>query len=241
MDQCPLPSKDPTGGLIIITSPYGPRGGRLHAGADLGSSDGIEIGTAIGPPTSGKVVRFSDDGPFRPPNGHTAGRNLWFMGDDGSRWKMFHLNRLVVSIDQHVTLADQIAEVGNSGTQAAHLHLEKHSGGWSNPVDFNAELRSVMTQGRFFRTSLPVTPPVPPAGKDWLEMATKEEVEELVRRITQEEILNQDARIKATITAPLNAVLTQIDPAGVAAGKATTPSEPYLRQLVEGIHNKVNE
>lgn len=230
MDQCPLPSRDPSGGLVIITSPFGMRWGRLHAGNDLGSTDGIEVGTPIGPPVPGKVARIAYDGPFRPPNNHTAGHNLWFEGDDGSRWKMFHLNRVTVSAGQHVSLADQIAEVGASGTQAAHLHLEKHAGSWSNPVDFTAELRTVMAEGRFFRTSLPTTPSTPPPGKDWLDMATAAEVEKLVRRIVQEELINKDARDTAFHTVLHDKVMDQLAP--------VTTDPPVLRQLVEQIHNQ---
>lgn len=144
---------------------------------------------------------------------------------------MFHLNRLTVPIGVHVSLADQIAEVGNSGTQAAHLHFEKHAGGWSNPVDFNAELRATMAAGRFFRSSLPVTPPTPPPGKDWLDMASAQEVEELVRRIVQEEMLNKDARDTAFHAKQHAEVMGQLAP--------VTQAEPVLRQLVEKIHNKV--
>lgn len=230
MDQCPLPERDLSGGLVIITSPYGRRGSGTHYGVDIGSRDGIEVGTPIGPPVPGKVVRIAYDGPFRPPSTHTAGHNLWFEGDDGSRWKMFHLNRVTVSTGLHVTLADQVAEVGASGTQAAHLHLEKHVGSWANPVDFTGELRTVMAQGRFFRSSLPVTPPTPPPGKDWLDMATVAEVEQLVRRIVQEELTNKGERDKAVFTAMIQPVLDQLAP--------RTRDKPVVRDLIERLVNK---
>lgn len=53
----------------------------------------------------------------------------------------------------------------------------------------------------------------------------------------QEQRALTDKRI-STLEAKVDALLLQLDPAGVAAGAALTPSEPYLRQLVERVVNK---
>jgi hypothetical protein len=69
-----------------------------------------------------------------------------------------------------------IAEVGNTGTQAAHLHLEEHAGSWSSPIDFTDDAYEVINAGRW-----PGTPPPPP--KDWFDMATKDELREVVEEL----------------------------------------------------------
>lgn len=53
----------------------------------------------------------------------------------------------------------------------------------------------------------------------------------------QEQRAITDKRI-ADLEAKVNALLLQLDPAGVAAGKALEPSEPYARQLIERLVNK---
>lgn len=53
----------------------------------------------------------------------------------------------------------------------------------------------------------------------------------------QEQRALTDTRI-AELEAKVDALLLQLDPAGVAAGAALTPSEPYARQLLERVVNK---
>lgn len=159
LDVLPLPERDASGGRVIITSPYGMRWGRLHAGVDMGTTDGIEMGTTVHGPADGTVVRRQDDGPAP-----SAGLNLWFQADDGRRWKMFHLSAVTVPVGTHVRAGQVIARVGNSGTEAPHLHLEEHVGSWSNPVDCTADVAECIAAGRFPGAALPSpTPPVTPA------------------------------------------------------------------------------
>jgi len=53
-----------------------------------------------------------------------------------------------------------IAEVGNTGTQAPHLHLEEHrEGSWSSPVDYTADAYEVIDAGRWPGTRPPPEEP----------------------------------------------------------------------------------
>lgn len=153
---------DPSGSRTKITGGWGD--GRGHKGLDWGSQDGIERGTDMHAPVNGKIVRQSHDGPFRPPNGHTAGLNIWFLGDDGSRWKFFHLDSVITAVNQWVSAGTPIARVGNSGTGAVHLHSENHEGSWSNPVDFTAQAHDAINNRRYPGASVPPPddPPPPP-------------------------------------------------------------------------------
>jgi hypothetical protein len=47
----------------------------------------------------------------------------------------------------------------------------------------------------------------------------------------------QDARLKK-VERTLDALMVQIDPAGVAAGSQYSPKAPFLRQLLERVVNK---
>jgi hypothetical protein len=183
----PLAEFDPSGGRVKITAPYGD--GRGHQGVDWGTTDGIEVGTTLYAPVDGTLENTGYDGPYTPSGGHTAGNWLFWRGDNGTRWKMFHLDTVTVPIGSWHAAGSPIARVGNSGTQAAHLHLEEHAGGWGNPVDFTNDAYEVIDAGRW-----PGTPPAPP--KDWFDMATKEElaqvVEDLLKKYTNTNSLWQD-------------------------------------------------
>jgi hypothetical protein len=150
----PLAEFDSSGGRVKITAPYGD--GRGHQGVDWGTTDGIEVGTPLHAPVDGVMENAGDDGPYTPSGGHTAGRWLWFRGEH-TRWKMFHLNRVIAPLGSWVPAGAVIAEVGNTGTQAAHLHLEEHAGSWSSPVDFTVDAYEVIDAGRW-----PGTLPPPP-------------------------------------------------------------------------------
>lgn len=143
----PLAEHDPSGGRVKITAPYGD--GRGHKGVDWGTTDGIEVGTTLYAPVDGWLENTGDDGPYTSSGGHTAGRWLWWRGNDGTRWKMFHLNKVTVGHGTHAPAGSPIAEVGNTGTQAAHLHLEEHVGSWGNPIDFTNDAYEVIEAGRW--------------------------------------------------------------------------------------------
>lgn len=166
----PLAEFDPSGGRVKITAPYGD--GRGHKGVDWGTTDGIEIGTTLYAPVAGVLENTGHDGNYTPSGGHTAGLWLFWRGDDGTRWKMFHTNRVTVAVGSWHPAGAPIAEVGNSGTQAAHLHLEEHAGGWSNPIDMTADCHEVINAGRW-----------PGSGStegDWFDMATEAQLRAIV-------------------------------------------------------------
>jgi hypothetical protein len=159
IDQSPLPEYDSTGGHLLITSGYRTPHRPTHYGVDMGTTDGIEIGVPCYPVKPGKIVAIKNDGPAP-----SAGINVHLLCDDGSRWKYFHLNAVNVVVNQRVGLNDIIAWVGNTGTGAAHLHLEKHDGSFSNPVNPEPEVREAIAAGRYPGTvptpeeDMPLTP-----------------------------------------------------------------------------------
>ena len=215
--QFPTRATDKNGSAVIITAGWGD--GRGHKACDVGSKAGMAYGTPAFCPalSDGEVVASLYDGPFRPPNGHTAGINLHLLCDDGSRWKLFHLARPLLSVGDRFTPSTPVAEIGNSGTQATHLHVEKHEGNFSNPVDFTAELREALAAGRFAGVTAPT-----PITKDWFDMATEAEV----RKIVKEEVA------AAIFGTAINSITTvgQLAPNG---------TDPTLRSLVERIVNKL--
>jgi len=191
----PLAEYDPSGGRVKITAPYGD--GRGHEGVDWGTTDGIEVGTTLYAPVDGVLESTGHDGDYSASGGHTAGRWLWWHGDNGTRWKMFHLNAVTVPIGHWARAGSPIAQVGNTGTQAAHLHLEEHAGDWASPIDFTDDAYEVIDAGRW-----PGTPPPPP--KDWFDMATKEElievVETLLKKYTNTASTWQDEHAQYEVT-----------------------------------------
>lgn len=182
MIRVPLPAQDRTGGDVIITSPYGQRTykgvTRLHAGVDLGTTDGIEIGTPVCAPVDGMIVGMQYN-----PNPQSEGRNLWFLGDDGTRWKCFHLSKITGTEGVRVSAGVKIAEVGMTGTEAPHLHFEQHVGSWDNPVDCTAEVAEAIAAGRFGLQPQPA--------KDWFDMASKDDLKAAIREVLAEDDLPQ--------------------------------------------------
>lgn len=164
LDCCPLPEFDVTGGRLIITSPWGQRREGMHYGVDWGSTDGIEQVPAYSV-VPGKIVHYQLD------PGVGAGLNLWFVGENGSRWKYFHLSEVNIGlINILVPAGTAIARIGNTGTGAVHLHLEEHVGKWNGQgIDFTASARECLSAGRFPGKLVPpvvespplVTTPVP--------------------------------------------------------------------------------
>jgi murein DD-endopeptidase MepM/ murein hydrolase activator NlpD len=101
-----------------ISSCFGYRWGRLHAGVDIGAP----IGTNIYAVTSGVVARTGAATGF--------GQAVYIRGDDGTVTVYGHVNQDFVRTGQHVVTGQLIAEVGNRGhSTGPHLHFEVHPGG----------------------------------------------------------------------------------------------------------------
>lgn len=96
-----------------VTSTYGYRWGRLHAGTDVG----VPIGTTVRASRSGQVVTA----------GWVGGYGNCVMIDHGDGiWTVYgHLSEITVSVGQYVNQGDQIALSGNTGRSTGpHLHFE---------------------------------------------------------------------------------------------------------------------
>jgi murein DD-endopeptidase MepM/ murein hydrolase activator NlpD len=106
----------PTSGHI--SSCFGYRWGRLHAGVDIGAP----IGTNIYAATAGVVARTGPATGF--------GQAVYIRGDDGTVTVYGHVNQDFVRTGEHVVAGELIAEVGNRGhSTGPHLHFEVHPSG----------------------------------------------------------------------------------------------------------------
>lgn len=110
-----------------VTSLYGQRWGRLHAGIDLG---GTREGTPFGAVRDGKVILARYNGGY--------GLCVIIDHGDGLETVYGHASKLLVKEGQEVKAGDVIALIGNTGHSfGAHLHLEIHINGVAqNPVGF---------------------------------------------------------------------------------------------------------
>ncbi|MBC7559330.1 MAG: M23 family metallopeptidase, partial [Dermatophilaceae bacterium] len=96
-----------------ITSPYGPRWGRLHAGIDFGAP----IGTPVYAASNGTVVAA----------GPATGFGKWvkITHPGGIDTVYGHLSRWTVTVGQAVQAGELIAYSGNEGRSTGpHLHFE---------------------------------------------------------------------------------------------------------------------
>ncbi len=113
-----------------FTSGFGARWGVVHYGIDLANA----IGTPIYAYTDGVV---EDAGP-------ASGFGLWVVlrHPDGTHSVYGHVNRMFVTVGEHVQAGQQIAEIGNRGESTGpHLHFEiwAPDGTKINPIPWLAE------------------------------------------------------------------------------------------------------
>ncbi len=123
------PSSASSAGLIwplagSISSPFGPRGGRLHAGIDIACPNNTPVKAA----TAGKITRVS----FEP-----TGYGNWVelaRDADGLVTRYGHLAKAAVQVGDPVSQGQVIAYSNNTGhSSGPHLHFETRPGG--APVD----------------------------------------------------------------------------------------------------------
>jgi len=101
-----------------VTSCYGARWGKLHAGIDIAAP----IGTPIYAPEGGTVLQAGPASGF--------GLAIAVQHGDGTITVYGHVNQMFVSVGEAVSTGQQIAEVGNRGQSTGpHLHFEVHTGG----------------------------------------------------------------------------------------------------------------
>ncbi|MCF6271586.1 MAG: DUF5930 domain-containing protein [Rhodobacteraceae bacterium] len=128
-----IPFTFPLRSAYRLTSPFGPRGGRLHKGLDLASSLNTPVLA-----TADATVFFS---------GVQSGFGNLVILDHGGGYKTYyaHLNRTRVTIGQRVARGDLIGDMGNSGrSSGVHVHYEIRKDGVSlNPMTFIKAGRNV--------------------------------------------------------------------------------------------------
>jgi murein DD-endopeptidase MepM/ murein hydrolase activator NlpD len=107
-----------------VTSCFGRRWGRLHAGVDLAAPDGTPI-VAAG---AGVVTRA----------GEAEGYGNAILIDHGNGYLTHygHLSVIGVKVGQHVAAGEQIGNEGSTGhSTGPHLHFEVHQGYYKNPIE----------------------------------------------------------------------------------------------------------
>lgn len=113
----------------LLTSGYGWRWGRMHAGIDIAA----DVGTPIFAAADG-VVECSEW------NSGGYGNLIEVRHPDGSMTRYAHLNKSLVRAGQKVKQGEQIAEMGSTGySTGPHLHFEVHAatdGGSVDPIAY---------------------------------------------------------------------------------------------------------
>jgi murein DD-endopeptidase MepM/ murein hydrolase activator NlpD len=107
-----------------VTSCFGQRWGRLHAGVDLAAANGTRIRAA----GAGTVVLA----------GAEAGYGNAVLVDHGNGYLTHygHLSAITVTVGQHVKTGEQIGNEGSTGhSTGPHLHFEVHRGAYKNPIE----------------------------------------------------------------------------------------------------------
>ena len=105
-----------------LTSGYGSRWGRLHAGIDLAAG----VGAPISAVAAGTIAAAGSDGGY--------GNAVRLQHDDGTVTLYAHLSEVLVAAGQRVTAGTNIGREGSSGNSTGpHLHFEVRVGGV--PVD----------------------------------------------------------------------------------------------------------
>ncbi len=115
-----------------ITSPFGKRNGRLHAGTDYGTPIGTPLANLFGP---GVVTIAGSVGGY--------GNLIELTLDNGDVYRFGHLDQFNVRQGQRVPLGVQLGTTGNTGRSSGpHLHLEYYPRGGA-PVDFAGRANNV--------------------------------------------------------------------------------------------------
>jgi murein DD-endopeptidase MepM/ murein hydrolase activator NlpD len=107
-----------------VTSQFGRRWGRLHAGIDIAAG----VGAPIYATAAGTVKSAGWEGGY--------GRAVRIVHGDGTETVYGHMSKLLVGAGQRVGAGEQIGKEGNTGQSTGpHLHFEVRVGGTPvNPI-----------------------------------------------------------------------------------------------------------
>ncbi len=119
----------PVPGCKSVSSRYGYRWGRLHAGIDI--SGGGVYGKTIVAADKGTVISVKNE-----PKGY--GLNLVISHNNGYTTRYAHCSKILVSVGETVSKGQTIAKVGNTGRSTGpHLHFEiRKNGNPQNPMNW---------------------------------------------------------------------------------------------------------
>jgi hypothetical protein len=113
-----------------VTSCFGQRWGRLHAGVDLAAPHGAPI-VAAG---AGVVVSAGENGGY--------GNAVLIDHGNGYLTHYGHLSAIAVRAGQTVKAGEHIGDEGSTGhSTGPHLHFEVHHGHFQNPLEPTAWMR----------------------------------------------------------------------------------------------------
>jgi murein DD-endopeptidase MepM/ murein hydrolase activator NlpD len=119
----PTTPATPTGGFVwplsgVLTSPFGPRDGRLHAGLDIAAPTGTPAGAA-----AGGIVSFAAT--------QSGYGNIVIVEHPGGTSTAYaHLSKISVVVGQIVSAGQQVGLVGTTGhSSGPHLHFEIRENG----------------------------------------------------------------------------------------------------------------
>ncbi|MEU4423923.1 M23 family metallopeptidase [Actinoplanes sp. NPDC024001] len=113
-----------------VTSCFGPRWGRLHAGVDLAAPHGAPI-VAAG---AGVVVAAGPNGGY--------GNAILIDHGNGYLTHYGHLSAIHVAAGRTVKAGELIGDEGSTGhSTGPHLHFEVHRGHFQNPLEPTAWMR----------------------------------------------------------------------------------------------------
>lgn len=140
-------SASPVGNADLnITSGFGPRGGRLHGGVDIGVPSGSPILAA----TAGTVTHAGNDDP--------GGYGTWveITAPDGTATRYGHMSGINVKQGQTVSAGQIIGASGGipgspgaGNSRGAHLHFEVRKGGTPvDPMSFLAGGSAIVGEGQ---------------------------------------------------------------------------------------------
>jgi hypothetical protein len=108
----------------VVTSCFGMRWGRLHAGVDLAAPTGTPIHSA----GAGTVVSAGVEGGY--------GNAVLIDHGDGYLTHYGHMSAITVTVGQRVLSGQQIGNEGSTGhSTGPHLHFEVHRGQYKNPIE----------------------------------------------------------------------------------------------------------